>query len=289
MKHENIDLSLQAIRGLPMMKNSSLSELIRNHLVCAESTPDCYFLRCENCPCLNDFVEKLQSEITEFPLEFLKFKNWVRVGNYYQLVDFLKTPDEFAAHFSNLLNNFLPHYYTTAKQKEYLSLRKTSVATNEATVYADFAENYKVTVQNEIQSHHFARKMVTVHPVVIYFRENGELQHRTLVVVSPVIEHNFVLVYCCLQRLFQFISTHLPQIKKIFMWTDGAGQQYKNKFNFANITFIKEDFDMDIEWHFHASSHGKCACDGVGGTIKRAVYRYSYYLFAYWSKSLNLL
>ena len=26
------------------------------------------------------------------------------------------------------------------------------------------------------------------------------------------------------------------------------------------------------EWHFFATSHGKNACDGVGGSIKRAVY-----------------
>ena len=32
---------------------------------------------------------------------------------------------------------------------------------------------------------------------------------------------------------------------------------------------------MDVEWNFHASSHRKCPCDGVGGTIKRAACKYS--------------
>jgi hypothetical protein len=27
---------------------------------------------------------------------------------------------------------------------------------------------------------------------------------------------------------------------------------------------------MDAEWHFFATSCGKCACDGIGGRIKKA-------------------
>ena len=29
------------------------------------------------------------------------------------------------------------------------------------------------------------------------------------------------------------------------------------------------DFGVKAEWHFSATSHGKGACDGVGGTVKR--------------------
>ena len=31
----------------------------------------------------------------------------------------------------------------------------------------------------------------------------------------------------------------------------------------------KTDFDIDAEWHFFATSHGKSSCDGLGGTVKR--------------------
>ena len=29
------------------------------------------------------------------------------------------------------------------------------------------------------------------------------------------------------------------------------------------------DFDVECEWHFFATSHGKSACDGIGGVVKR--------------------
>lgn len=57
--------------------------------------------------------------------------------------------------------------------------------------------------------------------------------------------------------------------------SDGAITQYKNKNNLINLSHHEEDFNIAAEWHFHATSHGKGACDGVGGTFKRGAYRYS--------------
>ena len=58
-------------------------------------------------------------------------------------------------------------------------------------------------------------------------------------------------------------------VTKVFYFSDGSGAQYKNFKNFANLTFHKQDFGIEAEWHFFATSHGKNACDGVGGTLKR--------------------
>ena len=36
------------------------------------------------------------------------------------------------------------------------------------------------------------------------------------------------------------------------------------------MLFHKKDFHgIEAEWHFIATSHGKGACDGIGGTVKR--------------------
>ena len=55
----------------------------------------------------------------------------------------------------------------------------------------------------------------------------------------------------------------------MFYFTDGSSAQYKNRKNFANFTYHKDDFSSDAEWHFFATSHGKGPCDGLGGTVKR--------------------
>lgn len=43
----------------------------------------------------------------------------------------------------------------------------------------------------------------------------------------------------------------------------------KTKKNFLNLCHHKVDFNIEAEWHFFATSHGKGPCDGVGGTLKR--------------------
>lgn len=37
----------------------------------------------------------------------------------------------------------------------------------------------------------------------------------------------------------------------------------------------KVDFDIEAEWHFHATAHGKRPCDSLGVTLKREATRYS--------------
>jgi hypothetical protein len=44
--------------------------------------------------------------------------------------------------------------------------------------------------------------------------------------------------------------------------------QYKNRKNFSNLAFHKQDFDLSARWYNFASAHGKGAYDGIGGTIK---------------------
>ena len=51
-------------------------------------------------------------------------------------------------------------------------------------------------------------------------------------------------------------------------FSDGAASQYKNCKNFINICNHEADFGIQAEWHFSATSHGKGASDGVGGTVK---------------------
>ena len=58
-------------------------------------------------------------------------------------------------------------------------------------------------------------------------------------------------------------------VSKIY-FSDGAACQYKNqKKNFVSLWLHKDDFGISAEWHFSATSHGKGACDGLGGTVKR--------------------
>lgn len=49
----------------------------------------------------------------------------------------------------------------------------------------------------------------------------------------------------------------------------------KNKYNFLNLLYHKNDFKISAELNFFATAHGKRACDGIGGVIKNDARRSS--------------
>ena len=49
--------------------------------------------------------------------------------------------------------------------------------------------------------------------------------------------------------------------------------QFKQKFLFVTITFLKDVYKLNnLTWNLFATSHGKGAVNGVGGTIKRLIW-----------------
>lgn len=81
--------------------------------------------------------------------------------------------------------------------------------------------------------------------------------------------HDATMVYLFNQKLISFLRTKYEGIKKIYNVKDGAASKYKNCKNFYNLCLHETDYGIKCEWHFFATSHGKCPCDGIGGTVKR--------------------
>jgi len=70
------------------------------------------------------------------------------------------------------------------------------------------------------------------------------------------------------KKLIELIKLKVPDVNKIFYFSDGAPQHFKNKKNFLNLILHREDFNINTEWHFFATAHGKGPCDGLGGMVK---------------------
>ena len=63
------------------------------------------------------------------------------------------------------------------------------------TFLGDFAENFKFVVQDEVQGFHWNTQQITLHPVVIYYKENGELRSRSFCFLSDDMEHVSMVLY----------------------------------------------------------------------------------------------
>ena len=76
------------------------------------------------------------------------------------------------------IDKLTKHSYLAKCQAQYLNDKKQSLRSEEALVLGDFAENYQFLIQDEIQSYHCSKEYCTLHPVVVYFKDDtGSLQH----------------------------------------------------------------------------------------------------------------
>jgi len=82
-------------------------------------------------------------------------------------------------------------------------------------------------------------------------------------------------VYAFQCEIIKSVKQKHPHIDGLIYFSDGAASQYKNRKNFSNLINHKSDFNVNAEWHFFGTSHGKSPCDGVGGTVKRLATRAS--------------
>lgn len=244
-------------------------------IMCSPPNQSCFLNDCDYCPDVNIFRDALLTALEEDMVESVTYKQWISVDRC-TFETLTKPTEEFVQEFSKQLVNLKRHDFVAKQQSSFYSEKKSALSKDEVIVQCDFSENYSFVLQDEAQSFHWNNSMATVHPCVVYYKETNEnntnvLTHKSFVFISDCLTHNTVLVHVFQKKLIDVIKKDfMPNLKKIYYFSDGSAAQYKNRKNFINLCHHAEDFDgIEAEWHFYATSHGKGACDGIGGTVKR--------------------
>lgn len=175
---------------------------------------------------------------------------------------------EFVDEFCHQLKKLNTHDFIAKKQSNYFKEKKENLPENEIIVLMDFSENLAFEIQDAVQQHHYSKNQCTIFPVCIYFKENGELKNKSLIFIAESLKHDVAAVYLFKKKLIPYIKTFYGN-RKILFFTDGAPSHFKNKKSFLNLCMFKKDYDIEAEWHFFATSHGKSPCDALGGSFKR--------------------
>ena len=277
--HQNMKLMMQSIKLGELTTSDGTSLQTYQHcisqVICNPPLPSCYLGTCNSCPGFASLEEVLRSVLDDNLIDYITFKQWVSVDRS-TLDTFSKPADEFIEFFCDKLKLLIPHSFVATQQASFFSERKSTLQPGELLVQADFSENYAFVLQDAVQGFHWNNSQATVHPFVIYYQQSGEERHISYVIISDCMHHDTVAVYLFQKNLITFLKQVLPTApKKIIYFSDGAASQYKNRKNFVNLCNHETDFSVKAEWHFSATSHGKGACDGVGGTVKRLASRAS--------------
>ena len=178
--------------------------------------------------------------------------------------------DRFLDIWEKELKDFKEHVLRIQTQYKMSRELKEKMPLNEMYIHMDFAENYSCKTAEEIQSAYWNASQVTLHPIVIYKKdESGQLIHRSFVAVSDSLVHASSTVIAILDKFYSLYIPELQNVKFVHYWTDSPTSQYRNRYIFDLILEHKKRYGFDATWNYFESGHGKGPCDGVGGTVKR--------------------
>lgn len=240
--------------------------------VCVEPTEECYYRSCKNCPRTSSVIDDLNELFEHNDEDEVRYKKWTST-NHCTLIEVTCSTEVFLQSLSEQIRKILKHDFDAKSQSRYYSNLKNILKPGEFLVTLDFAENYAFVVQEAAQAFHWNNDQATIFPMVVYYKDNDESKHFSFVVISDCRHHDTVAVYMFQKKLIQYLKRRFDDVSKLYYFSDGAPQQFKNKSAFANLCHHEADFQVKAEWHFFATAHGKGPCDGLAGTIKRLASR----------------
>lgn len=266
--HENFDLLLDGLRK--KYQNTESSNIIISQAAC-DWCMACYFGECDACCNLKSLVDKI--------IPACQADNEGNTINYYQwntqnqkiLVhsSISATRDELTSQLSFMKR----HSFLAKVQLRQIRSLKQNIVETEAILQEDFSENFAVKQQNEIMSAHWITEYVTLFTAILNQSNEESLPY---VIVSDALSHDKYSVFSFNQAILRsYFSESDSRVATLHVFSDGAASQFKNRYTLSTILspgkIHKNITNMD--WSFFATAHGKGPVDGIGGTVKRAVWR----------------
>jgi len=189
-KHQNMALTLKAMKNVGITVPLNPNEYERKVRGNEEIMQTC-------------FVEMKDGEVA--------LQQWQKVEQAdgkkrTKIVEKRMLKDELVSIVQKQTADFLVHCSRVKAQYTALNNLKEKLPEKQIIVQMDFAENFICMSADEVQSAYWNSAAVTLHPVVVYFKEEGSLKHKNYVIVSDDHGHNIGLVYAILKDLVSQIK-----------------------------------------------------------------------------------
>ncbi|KAF9412540.1 hypothetical protein HW555_007179 [Spodoptera exigua] len=201
VEHENMDLVTLSLKKYCIIKEKSSTEILTS-LTCNLRSIDCLTRCCIIC-------KEKHLEYKEFDnskqIEYFKWtkikKTYMKNGKEMKTTQTLKqkveaNPKDVINYFENICSSYMHHCANIIAQNSYIKKLKANLNYDECLIHCDFSENYNTKYATEIQSFHFggSRQQVTLHTVVIYYKEDELLQSQCFCTIKSAILEKDMLI-----------------------------------------------------------------------------------------------
>lgn len=270
--HENINMLATGIHRV-VDEIPASGEDVAKLTVCNASDEDCVSRDCEHCS-VSKLDELFGMHAGETPVSYFQWVTGDGGVIEKQLIE--ESLADAQSELYSQLETFSRHMYDAKRQHVELRLLKDTLKPGQIIIHEDFAENFQLKQQNEIMQAHWSSNSVTIFTAIVYYKltMNGELQHESFTIISDELGHDKFSVYAFNKVILDKMKDVLPwDIEIAHYWSDGAASQFKNRYNFVNLLDHEADHGCSADWSFFATAHGKGPIDGLGGEVKRQVWR----------------
>ena len=235
-----------------------------DQITCNSDNKKCMSCECDECKSLFDAF------VPQSPSDTLKYQQWQKTSDRIEKVELVATVGDAFSELKSQLRHFLIHTYVKRRQAAHFSNSILQSSEKSLVLQVDFSENATIGSQNEIQSGHWNHSQATLFTAHAWA---GDGKNESFVLISDLLTHNKESVYAFMTYIFRFLRENFELLEEINIFSDGAGSQFKQKYLFSNLHAWEHEYDLVLKWNFFATSHGKGAVDGLGGTVKRTVWR----------------
>lgn len=266
---ENMKLWHEAISPFLCTETKSLREMLVK-LLCHRFNYECCARNCEECA---DIEEKLSSILPDdHENEPINMKTWGKAKNGY--VQKINSPVKFVRDakqwFRDNFDHYVMHKYLIKVQFDCLRDLRENLQENHAYVTMDFSNNFQTMSQDEVQAAFFGRHYIEVFTCIVHV---GSQKPISFIITNDKASHSKEHVFFYIRLIIAELKQKFPQLVNIHFVSDGAASQFKNRYTLSNLLFMMKEFDLIATHQFTPSNHGKNAVDGLGGIVKRGVFK----------------
>lgn len=146
---------------------------------------------------------------------------------------------------------FKKHFFINRVQSQHFQNIKEILVDDEVIIQIDFAENFAIFSQDEIQEAHFSYSQVTIFTVCVWTKGST----KTFSIISDDLTHDKYCVWTFLRTLLDTLMSGISSLKRICIFSDGCTSQFKNKYVLSSIILLQTLYGIVITWTFFATSH----------------------------------
>lgn len=262
--HANYNFLLEALKKIMPTLPTSSTEFLKT-ITCDISNEKCMTGKCLNCYEISDILPLTLDTTLK-----VAWKQWQSVEKRCQITNATGTVKDLIKELDSKTLKFKFHVFAKNEQSQYFDTKIKESTQEEVVLQIDFAENFAILNQDEIQSAHWSHLQVTLFTGCAWANQ-GQEKH-SYVIVSNELIHDKYSVWLFIKKIIDDLKSRFANLKKVTICSDGCAAQFKNRFTLSTLCYSRLDWGVEITWSFFASGHGKGAVDGIGATAKRTLW-----------------